>query len=117
MEPVGQQVDQEAAHGRNGSFCAGQPQALSSWWSYNSPILAAAPGVVVAVMDGLPDQEPVGTITNLTAANSNGNSVIEDIGSLDALHQTIRRGGVANVIGAGGSLLIAAVFARPCPCP
>jgi hypothetical protein len=67
--------------GPNGSFCAGQPQALSSWWSYGSSILAAAPGVVVAVMDGLPDQEPVGTVTNLTAANSNGNSVIVDIGS------------------------------------
>lgn len=67
--------------GSNGSCCNGSPQALRSWWGYDTPILAATPGVVVAVVDGMPDQQPVGTISNVTAATAGGNSVIEDIGS------------------------------------
>ncbi len=67
--------------GPNGACCnGGSPQALSSWLGYGAPVLAAAPGVVVAVVDGLPDQQPVGTKTGVTAANAAGNSVVEDIG-------------------------------------
>jgi hypothetical protein len=67
--------------GPNNACCnGGSPQALSSWLGYDAPILAAAPGVVVAVVDGLPDQQPVGTVTGVTAANASGNSVIVDIG-------------------------------------
>ena len=53
---------------------------MSSWWGYGAPVLAVAPGLVVAVVDGLPDQQPVGTKMGVTAANAAGNSVIEDIG-------------------------------------
>ncbi len=66
--------------GPNGADRNGPPQDLSSYWSYGAPVLAAAPGVVVDVVDGLPDQQPVGTVTNVTAATGAGNSVIEDIG-------------------------------------
>jgi hypothetical protein len=66
--------------GPNGACCSGPATALSSWLGYGAPVLAAAPGVVVAVVDDLPDQQPVGTITGVTAANASGNSVIEDIG-------------------------------------
>ncbi len=67
--------------GPNGACCNGPPQALRSWWGYDKPILAATPGVVIEVVDGMPDQQPVGTVTNVTAATAGGNSVIEDIGS------------------------------------
>jgi hypothetical protein len=67
--------------GPNGTCCNGPPSAPNSWWGYGTPILAAAPGVVVEVVDGLPDQQPVGTVSpDLPLANFAGNSVIEDIG-------------------------------------
>jgi hypothetical protein len=67
--------------GPNGTCCNGPPSAPNSWWGYGTPILAAAPGVVVEVVDGLPDQQPVGTVSpDLPLANFSGNSVIEDIG-------------------------------------
>jgi hypothetical protein len=66
--------------GPNNACCNGPPQAVRSWWGYDAPVLAAAPGTVVAVVDGLPDQEPVGTITGVTLANVAGNRVVEDIG-------------------------------------
>jgi hypothetical protein len=67
--------------GPNGTCCKGPPPAPNSWWGYGTPILAAAPGVVVEVVDGLPDQQPVGTVSpDLPLANLGGNSVIEDIG-------------------------------------
>jgi murein DD-endopeptidase MepM/ murein hydrolase activator NlpD len=46
----------------------------------STPVLAAASGVVVTVVDGFPDQEPVGTRTPLPLADDAGNSVVEDIG-------------------------------------
>ena len=66
--------------GLNGACCNGSPQALRSWWGYDAPILAATAGLVVEVVDGIPDQQPVGTLSNVTAATAGGNSVIEDIG-------------------------------------
>jgi hypothetical protein len=38
------------------------------------------PGVVVSVVDGMPDQQPVGTITNVPPGQAPGNSIVEDIG-------------------------------------
>jgi hypothetical protein len=66
--------------GPNGTCCNGPVQALTSWWGYDTPVLAAAPGVVVAVVDGMPDQQPVGTVSPLPIADLGGNRVIEDIG-------------------------------------
>jgi hypothetical protein len=72
-------IDFEQA-GPNNACCNGPPEALRSWWGYDTPVLAAAPGVVVSVVDGLPDQEPVLTIKPVALANLSGNSVVEDIG-------------------------------------
>jgi hypothetical protein len=52
--------------------------ALTSWWGYNTPVLAAAPGVVVEAVDGIPDNDTVGNVTPDTPAY--GNHVFEDIG-------------------------------------
>ena len=55
--------------------------ALVTWWGYDTPVLAAAPGVVVDVADGLPDQQPVGTIKpGAPLVGLAGNRVVEDIG-------------------------------------
>ena len=67
--------------GPNNACCNGPPEALRSWWGYDTPVLAAAPGVVVTAVDGFPDQQPVGTIAHRAAHRGlRGNSVIEDIG-------------------------------------
>jgi hypothetical protein len=67
--------------GPDNTCCNGPPQVPSSWFGYGTPVLAAAPGVVVSVVDGLPDQQPVGTIAmNFPAANAPGNGIVEDIG-------------------------------------
>jgi Peptidase family M23 len=63
--------------GPNKTCCNGPATALTSWWGYNTPVLSAAPGVVVEAVDGIPDNDPVGTVTPEPAA---GNHVVEDIG-------------------------------------
>jgi hypothetical protein len=65
--------------GPDNTCCHGPPQIPSSWWGYGTPVLAAAPGVVVSVVDGMPDQQPVGTITNVPPGQAPGNSIVEDI--------------------------------------
>ncbi len=66
--------------GPNNTCCYGPVTALTSWWGYNTPVLAAAPGVVVRVEDGRPDQQPVGTVTLRPGEDGPGNRVVEDIG-------------------------------------
>ena len=46
--------------GPNGACCNGPPQALRSWWGYDTPILVATPGVVVEVVDGMRTSSPWG---------------------------------------------------------
>ena len=67
--------------GPDNTCCNGPPQVPSSWFGYGTPVLAAAPGVVVSVVDGLPDQPLVGTIAmNFPSGNGPGNGIVEDIG-------------------------------------
>ena len=40
-------IDFEQA-GPNNACCNGPPESLRSWWGYDTPVLAAAPGVAVA---------------------------------------------------------------------
>ena len=77
---VGEQfaIDFEQA-GPNNACCNGPPEALRSWWGYDTPVLAAAPGIVVTVADGFPDQQPL-TRTPVPIADDAGNLVVEDIG-------------------------------------
>ena len=66
------------AHGR---CCNGDPTLLQSWEFYGVPIYAAASGTVFSVIArDQPDQEPVGTVRDITLQNLPGNSLIEDIG-------------------------------------
>jgi hypothetical protein len=66
--------------GPDNTCCHGPPLVPSSWWGYGTPVLAVAPGVVVSAVDGMPDQQPVGTITNVPPGQAPGNSIVEDIG-------------------------------------
>ncbi len=66
--------------GPNGTCCHGPVTDPNSWYDYGSPVLAAAPGVVVSVTDGIPDNNPVGMLPPLDLAHADGNNVVEDIG-------------------------------------
>jgi murein DD-endopeptidase MepM/ murein hydrolase activator NlpD len=44
-------------------------------------VLAAAPGVVVSVTRGIPDNNPVGTIPPFDPMHADGNNIVEDIGA------------------------------------
>jgi len=60
--------------------CTGDPSQLRSWVGYGAPVFAAASGTVFSVVRDLPDQEPVGTVHDISLTNATGNSIIEDIG-------------------------------------
>ncbi|NGM46838.1 M23 family metallopeptidase [Rhodobacter sp. SGA-6-6] len=62
---------------RDGQSHAGDPSALDSYHCWGRPILAPAEGVVVAAVDGLPDQ-PIGSAD---PANPAGNHVVIDFGN------------------------------------
>jgi hypothetical protein len=63
----------------NGGCCTGPLKDVTSWPYFGAPVLAAAPGKVVEVSDGMPEQIP-GPPVGVTAANAPGNHIIEDIG-------------------------------------
>jgi len=66
--------------GPNNACCNGPYTDLTSWWDYRAPVLAAASGVVVEAVDGLPDNQAVGKMPVVALADLNGNHVVEDIG-------------------------------------
>ncbi|MBL6080050.1 M23 family metallopeptidase [Belnapia sp. T18] len=64
-----------------GRAWAGNPGDPRSWLGYGQPVLAAAPGRVVSIRDGLPNQ-PIGALpSDLPIADILGNHVITDIGA------------------------------------
>ena len=71
--------------------------------------------IVVEVVDGLPDQQPVGTVSlDLPLANFAGNSVIEDIGGgLYIGYAHLRPGSAAMVAGAENPMRMSANHPEP----
>ena len=65
---------------------------LGSWATYGSPVLAAAPGRVVAAVDGVEDNRP-GSV-RLGVRNPLGNYVVIDHGGFYTLYAHLRRGSV-----------------------
>ncbi len=65
---------------------------LGSWATFGAPILAAAPGHVVVVVDGVEDNVP-GRV-RLDAMNLAGNHVVIDHGGTYTLYAHLRRGSV-----------------------
>ena len=64
---------------RAGGCCTGPVKDLHSWPFFGAPVLAAAYGVVVERVDGMPEQIP-GEVKGITAQNAAGNHIIEEIG-------------------------------------
>jgi hypothetical protein len=71
-------IDYEQLNAQGGC-CTGPVKDLSSWPFFGAPILAVADGVVVDMLDGMPEQVP-GPPKDVTAQNAPGNYVIQDIG-------------------------------------
>jgi hypothetical protein len=64
----------------SGRIYAGPAEKLQSYAIFGQPVLAVANGVVVSVIDGLPEQTPGKYPTNIPLDQADGNSVILDLG-------------------------------------
>ncbi|MBA4405931.1 hypothetical protein C0389_01520 [bacterium] len=59
-----------------GSASHGDQNVCENWYVYGQNVYAVADGFVVSVNDGMPDQSPVGSVSNdLNTYNSAGNSI------------------------------------------
>jgi hypothetical protein len=58
----------------------GSQEKLESYTIFGKPVLAVADGVVMSVIDGLPEQTPGKYPTNISLDQADGNSVILDLG-------------------------------------
>ena len=72
-------VDWEQMDGQ-GRIYNGPREKLESYTIFGKPVLAVADGMVVAVIDGLPEQTPGKYPTNISLNEADGNSVILDLG-------------------------------------
>lgn len=66
--------------GANGKLYDGDSGKNASYFAYGANVYATAPGKVVAVIDGIPDNNPGGRDYPITLANIAGNYVIIDMG-------------------------------------
>jgi hypothetical protein len=66
--------------GADGRLFVGPPDALTSYRYYGTPVLSVAPGVVVRVRDGLPDNVPGTLPPDVGADTAGGNHVVVDLG-------------------------------------
>lgn len=64
--------------GENGSFADGDIGVNENWYNYGEPVHAVADGVVVSVLDGLPDQDPgqLPDPSGITIETVDGNHVV-----------------------------------------
>jgi hypothetical protein len=72
-------VDWEQIDGQ-GRIYNGPQEKLESYTIFGKPVLAVADAVVVAVIDGLPEQTPGKFPTNIPLDEADGNSVLLDLG-------------------------------------
>jgi Peptidase family M23 len=63
-----------------GKLFEGDPSDLNNWHYYKSEIFAAAPGMVIEAVNGLPDQPPGQLPPDTTIVTAGGNHVIIDMG-------------------------------------
>jgi hypothetical protein len=84
--------------------CTGPVKELSSWPFFGAPVLAAARGKIVELVDTEPEQVP-GPPVGVTAANAAGNHVIQDIGGgRFVLYAHLRKGSIPADLHVGDTL-------------
>jgi Peptidase family M23 len=85
---------------RRGRDFTGTPARNRNWLIFGDPIIAAASGVVVGVLNTLPENTPPHPLAHLTPQNALGNHVIEDLGGgRFALYAHMQTGSVAVKVG------------------
>lgn len=69
--------------GGDGQIFRGDPAKNSNWTPYGSDVLAVAPGKVVEIVDGLPENDPTSDTKAIaiTVDNAAGNHLILDLGN------------------------------------
>ncbi|BBY44738.1 peptidase M23 [Mycolicibacterium celeriflavum] len=81
---------------RNGRLVTGDPSKLESFAYFGADIHAVGDGVVVSVLDGLPEQVPGRNPTGLPLEQYAGNHVVQDLGDGNyALYAHLKTGTVA----------------------
>jgi hypothetical protein len=94
--------------GPDGRFLTGPPEVLASYPAYGNAVLSVAPGVVVHIRDGLPDNVPGTVPPDPTPETAGGNHVLVDIGGRFALYAHLQPGSLRVRVGqrvAAGQLL------------
>lgn len=84
--------------GADDTFASGDPTDVNNWHCYGAEVLAVADGIVVEVLDELPDQVP-GSLPDpgdITLETVDGNHVILDLGNgVHAFYAHLQPGSVA----------------------
>jgi hypothetical protein len=92
-----------------GHIYHGPQEKLESYTIFGKPVLAVADAVVVAVIDGLPEQTPGKYPTNIPLEEADGNSVILDLGEQRyAMYAHMQPGSIR--VGRGESVKIGQVI-------
>jgi hypothetical protein len=95
----------------------GDPSDNASYFIYGDDVLAVAPGRIVAVLDGVPDNDPTQPLPEFDPESATGNYVVEELGDgRFALYahlqpgsvrvqpgQRVRRGQVLGLVGNTGN--------------
>src|SRR6185436_14376486 len=84
----------------DGVLFTGDPTKLESYSYFGTDIHAVAEGLVVAVLDGLPEQIPGKTPTGLPLEQYGGNHIVQDIGDGNyAFYAHLKTGGLKVKVG------------------
>ena len=88
-------VDWEQLDARDRTVTGDDPADPADYTIYGKKVVAAADGVVVHVLTGLPDERPGALPTGKSPADADGNSVVVDIGNgLYALYAHMQDGSI-----------------------
>ncbi len=89
-------VDWEQLDAAHRTVTRGNPADPAAYTIYGKRVVAAAAGVVVHVIDGLPDQKPGELPASTAPVEADGNSIVVDIGGgLYTLYAHMRAGSIA----------------------
>lgn len=84
----------------DGNPYSGDMSKCENWYVYGQNVFAVSGGQVIAVKDGMPDQSPVGTLSNdLNLFNGDGNSVVIYIPGGYVIYGHFKPGSIAVKVG------------------